>query len=40
VKIPLKKVVKMVMNGEILDSKTQIGILKLEKLQNETTNFN
>ena len=31
-KIPLKKLVEMVMNGEIRDSKTQICILKADKL--------
>lgn len=32
VKIPLKRLVDMVMNGEIKDSKTQVAILKAEKL--------
>ncbi|MGN1412251.1 MAG: NUDIX domain-containing protein [Oscillospiraceae bacterium] len=32
VKIPLKKAVEMVLNGEIKDSKTQIGILKAKYL--------
>lgn len=31
-KIPLKALVEMVMNGEIKDSKTQVAILKAEKL--------
>ena len=34
VKIPLKKAVEMVMNGEIRDSKTQIMILKADKYLN------
>ena len=34
-KIPLNKAVKMVLNGEIPDAKTQIGILKLKELQHE-----
>ena len=33
-KIPLTKLVDMVMNGEIRDSKTQISILKAEKILN------
>lgn len=32
VKIPLSELVKMVMNGEIKDSKTQIAILKADKI--------
>jgi ADP-ribose pyrophosphatase len=36
VKIPLCDLVKMVMDGEIKDSKTQIAILKAEKLLNES----
>lgn len=34
-KIPLKKAVEMVLNGEILDGKTQIGILKASYLLNK-----
>ncbi len=32
IRIPLKKAVEMVMNGEIRDSKTQVMILKAEKM--------
>lgn len=32
IKVPLEKAVQMVMNGEITDSKTQIGILKAYKM--------
>lgn len=35
VKIPLNEAVQMVLNGEISDAKTQIGILKLKELQYE-----
>lgn len=35
VKIPIDKAVEMVMNGEIPDAKTQLGILKLHKLLQE-----
>lgn len=34
-KISLNQAVKIVLNGEISDAKTQIGILKLKELQNE-----
>lgn len=35
VKIPIEKAAQMVMNGEITDSKTQIGVLKAYYLQNK-----
>ncbi len=35
VRIPLEKLVEMVMNGEIRDSKTQIAILKADKILSE-----
>lgn len=34
IKIPLEKAVEMVLNGEITDAKTQIGILKVYALKN------
>ena len=37
-KIPLKTLVEMVMNGEIPDSKTQIAILKAEKILEKRKN--
>ncbi len=36
IKIPLEKAVKMVLNNEIFDAKTQIGVLKLA-MKNNTT---
>jgi ADP-ribose pyrophosphatase len=35
VKLPLDQAVEMVLNGEIKDSKTQIGILKAKYLLNK-----
>lgn len=38
VKIPLKELVQMVMDGKIRDSKTQIAILKADKILSEKNN--